>query len=815
MLTTVLTLRSADGLHELACELGSSIDLGSALECEIVLDGGATLPRHCVLRRSGERRFQISRAVPEARFTVNGVTAPELEVETPFQFGIGDEVITFDLTAEGELLPELPAWNEPEPPLVGTEARSSALPEEPPQAAQRPSRRDYLMQPTVLRQRVGERLGEVLLDVPLAAPLVVEEPAPAPPSEAIQDIQKTETTAERDASFPLRFACLVPCVLLTAAVFFWRHDDRQRMQMDDGEAGQTVLLTPCSVPERVLQSAMSLRLAGAAMLSAQLVMPLAESGETRATQELALALLASREFSEEALFLLRQAAEGGIRTALTDLADAVENPLNMARYGAESFQHLEFAARLGESAAWMPLGERLEQGLGVEKNLQRALEAYEKAQAAGDRRAAAKLAAKREALERVAAFLRSWNEVSVASLLDHVSSSSERYFGHEKPPIEALLRSEEQLRLLWPLRRVSLGGDAVVSPRSFERMEVTQSFQFELQRGERIARGSGVLMCVVAREEGGWRVVSAQDEIALKELLPAADQFVTASSLRALKPAFSRVEQVEEVRLEILEKMRGIEQTQDFKPALSLILDAMTAFPQEVFWRPFADKLCDRMAREFFMKGRWLDAAWSAPVRQLAATGSVSAMLLEGHLLMAGYGFSRDEKRGLTLYQQAFEVGKRRDARFYFAEALFQGNGTPQDLPKAGALALSFMMRSKHPLEAYLAAHLLWRKAEIDPSLWQDVYDTLSRVAEKHPPAKHLAAMVLLNHGNTTRERKTGFMALKAAAEAGVLEAMKNLSKCYQDGVGCEKDFQAATLWKQKAAVTVPLRRRHYTEFEE
>ena len=95
------------------------------------------------------------------------------------------------------------------------------------------------------------------------------------------------------------------------------------------------------------------------------------------------------------------------------------------------------------------------------------------------------------------------------------------------------------------------------------------------------------------------------------------------------------------------------------------------------------------------------------------------------------------------------------------------------------------------------------------------MYDTLSRVAEKHPPAKHLAAMVLLNHGNTTRERKTGFIALKAAAEAGVLEAMKNLSKCYQDGVGCEKDFQAATLWKQKAAVTGPLRRRHYTEFEE
>jgi len=310
-------------------------------------------------------------------------------------------------------------------------------------------------------------------------------------------------------------------------------------------------------------------------------------------------------------------------------------------------------------------------------------------------------------------------------------------------------------------------------------------------------------------------VVSARDEIVIKELLPASDQIAAAESLRELKPAFSVAEQMEETRLEILEKMRGLEESQDFKPALTLILNTAMTFPQEDFWRPFSDKLCDRMARDFFAHGRWLDAAWSAPVHQLADLGSVSAVLLEGHLLMAGYGYSRDEKRGLALYAKAFESGKRRDARFYYAEALFQGRGGPQDFEKAGALALSFMARSKHPLEAYLAAHLLWRKAEADPSLWQDVYDTLSRVAEKHPPAKHLAAMVLMNHGNTTRERKTGFAALKAAAEAGVLEAMKNLSKCYQDGTGCEKDFHQATLWKQKALVTQPPKRRHYTDFEE
>jgi len=819
----VLTLRSADGLHELACEMGSSIDLGSALECEVVLDGAAILPRHCVLRRIGERRFQISRAVPEARFTVNGVSAPELEVETPFQFGIGDELITFDLAAEGESLPELPAWDEPalmlgpvEPvPTVGAVAEKIAPQQEEAHSSARPGRRDYLMLPAALRQRGGERLGEVLLDVPPAVALVDEEPAAPSVSEAGKESKTTEEKAEGEASLPLMFAFLLVCVLMMAAVFFWQHYLDAGAKRDDDKGASSVFMTCDFAPEKVLQAATSLRLAGAAMLSAHLVMPLAESGDARAMQELALALLASGEFSEEAVFLLRQAAEAGTHDALSHLTEAVENPLNMARYSAESFQHLDFAARLGESTAWMPLGERFEQGHGVEKSLQRALAAYEKSRDAGDRRATAKLVAKREALERVAAFVRSWNEVSVATLLDHVSANSERYFEHEKPPMETLLRMEEQLRMLWPLRRVSLVGEAEVDLHSFERIEVMQPFQFELQRGERIARGSGVLTCEVAREEGGWRVVSARDEVALKELLPAADQFVTASSLRALKPALSRVELAEEMRLEVLEKMRGIEETQDFKPALALILDAATAFPQEVFWRPFTDKLCDRMAREFFMQGRWLDAAWSAPVHQLAETGSVSAMLLEGHLLTAGYGFSRDEKRGLALYQQAFEVGKRRDARFYYAEALFQGNGAAQDLQKAGALVLSFMTRSKHPLEAYLAAHLLWRKAEIDPSLWQDVYDTLSRVADKHPPAKHLAAMVLLNHGNSVRERKTGFIALKAAAEAGVLEAMKNLSKCYQDGVGCEKDFQAATLWKQKAAVTEPPRRRHYTEFEE
>lgn len=830
MSSTVLRLHSAEGLHELACPPDACIEVGSAPECDIVLEGATILPRHCRLRRVGETRFRIQRVAQAAWFTVNGVYGPDLEVETPFRFGIGAEEITFSLVMDGEEPSVLDEKEKPGVEAVTASVEQASVSQGP--IGMRANRRDYLLQPTAMRPRAGERVGEVVLadegeggrarprsggDV---GPVAVEDAKSRRerPRSDVGTAPLNDTQAEgEESSSALVFACLLICGLMIGGIFYWQHF-LDRMPLS---SAPSAVVVPHEFEARelstaeVIEAAADLRQAGMPMLAAHFLMPLAEEGNTGAARELALCFLASGEFGEEAVFLLRGAAEGGSHEALAELVKAVENPLNMGRYNAESFQHLDFAGKLGEASAWMPLGERFEQGHGVPKNLELAMEAYEKARSAGERRATTKLAARQEALECVAGFVRSWNEVSVATLLDHVSVSPKCYFTQEKPAMEVLLRMEEQMRSLWPLRRISVSDEARAKLASFEHIEVTQPFQFELQRGARIARGTGMLTCEVEREEVGWRVISAKDEIDIKELVPSGDQFVSAQSLRELKPAFSMEEQVEETRLEILEKMRGLEETQDFKPALTLILNTAMTFPQEEFWRPFADKLCDRMAREFFAQGHWLDAAWSAPVHQLAELGSVSAMLLEGHLLMAGYGYSRDEKRGLALYAKAFEAGKRRDARFYYAEALFQGRGGPQDFEKAGALALSFMARSKHPLEAYLSAHLLWRKAEVDPSLWQDVYDTLSRVAEKHPPAKHLAAMVLLNHGNTTRERKTGFTALKAAAEAGVLEAMKNLSKCYQDGTGCEKDFHQATLWKQKALVTQPPKRRHYTEFEE
>lgn len=800
MVPTVLTFHTADGLHELACPLGACMDVGTDVECEIALDGAEILPRHCTLTRTGERRFRIKRLDEAAKFSVNGVEAPELEVEVPFLFGIGGETITLDLVMEDEA---------PVPTETSAEASSSA----------RVSRRDYLLQPPTVRLRVPESVGEVRLqqspgsqapETPVTAP-----GPPDPPPDAIEAEEKAESGSDGPSSRVL-FAGLVFCVLMVGAILAWQHFLDAMPEPEKLPPPEPVVEIERELAdEDYLRAGVSLRRAGLPQHAARVLLPMAGLNNAEVTRELALAQMESGDFSGDPAGVFRRLAEDGSRRALADLVTVVESPLNPERHAAESCEHLEFATRLGEPTAWMPLGERLEQGLGVGKDLQAALASYKQAREAGDARAAAKLGAEHEALDRVAAFVRSWNEVSVAVVLDHVAAVPRRYFALEQPAMEAVLRMEERLRTLWPLRRISVMEGAASTLRSFEEVQVTQPFQFELQRGERIARGTGALTCEVRRGDGGWRIVSVTDKIEIKELLPAADAFVTARSLRLLAPAFTVEEQVEETRLEILDRLRGLEETQDFKPVLTLILNAAMTFPQEKFWRPFADKLCDRMAREFFSQGQWLDAAWAAPVHQLAEMGSVSAMLLEGHLLMAGYGYSRDEKRGAALYQKAFESGKRGDARFYFAEALFQGRGVVQDFDKAGALVLVLMSRSKHPLEAYLAAHLLWRKAEVDPSLWQDVYDTLSRVADKHPPAKHLAAMVLLQHGNTTRERKTGFAALQAAAEAGVQEAMRNLAKCYQDGVGCEVDPQAAALWKQKAAIAEPPRRRHYTEFED
>ena len=823
MALTVLTLRSQDGgEHRISCPLHGSLTMGSGERCDITFEGPGIHGRHCVLYHTGERTFQIIGVVAAAQFSVNGVIASELEVNAPFKFGIGGEIFEMDLAeGEEELLPE------PE------EAGGSGAETGEAMASARPSRRGYLLKPITLKPRAGARVGEVILPAfpppkaeeesaavpagPVAERPGAEEPVANPQPAAQTELAAKATAAgkaepEEEVSPSLLMMGLLVCGAMIAGVIYWPHHLDRLANEKPGAAAQPAGDVS---PEKTVRACAALRSAGAPLVAAQLLMPLAEQGDPAATQQLALALLESGGYGPEVMTLLHHTIKAGRHDALEDFVSVADDPENPARYTPEAFKNLKLAARLGAASAWMPLGERYEHGHGTEADIGQALAAYEKALAAGDRRAAAKLSAKQEALERVAAYVRSWNEVSVATLLDYVAAGQGRFYGLDHPAVEVLLRQEEELRTCWPLRRISVAEGARAEPETFDLIRVAQPYQFEVQRGERIARGKGVLTCTVQRDVADrWRITAAADRIELAELLPATEQFLNAESLRELKPAFTPREQMEEMQMEILEQTRGLELIQDFKPALVVVIKAVEKFPQETFWMPSADKLCDRMARQLFNEGKWLDAAWVENVHELALNGSVSAILLEGHLCAAGYGCKRDVARSVALYQQAFETSKRADARFYYAEALFQGNGVPQDIEKAGALLLSVKSRSRHPLEAYLVAHLLWRKAEHDPALWQDVYDVLSRVADKFPPAKNLAGMVLLNHGQTTRERKTGFAAIKAAAEEGVVEAMKNLSQCYQDGTACDQDLHQATLWKQKAMVTEPPRRRHYTEFE-
>lgn len=810
----VLTLRTEDGLHSLSCPVGTVLDVGGAPGCEITLEGEEVLEHHCLLQRMGELHFRVTAIAPSASFTVNDVSACDLGVDVPFRFGIGGETIEIDLVAEEEA--EAATAGRDEPSSTGGDATGH----EP--AATRPSRRDYLLQRSPLRLRPNPRAGEVVLEVAPMAPMAAVLPpvvqVPAVSDTPVVNAAPETAPVDEEESSSLLFVGLMVCAVMVAGIFWWQD------HLEAAGLSRPVVRTRSSSPlgapaitaADIIPASRALRLAGISMTAAHWLMPLAEEGRAEAALELARALHDAGKFGEEVICLLLQAAEGGTRQAWADLVRELDHKESSERHTEGTFKLLQRAAAMGEASAWMPLGERHEHGHGTEPDIRLAREAYEKALACGDERAQAKLSAEERAVQRVVAFTRSWNDVSVASLLDHISATPGHFFGLEHPQVDALLRMEEELRMRWPLRRVSVvpGGRAELE--TFDIIKVTQPFHFELEHDERLARGDGTLVCTVQRDEAGvWRVIDATDTIEVKELLPAREKFVSGTSLRELRAALTREERMEESHLHLVRETRGIEETQDFKAALAVLMSAVHEFPQDSYWRPFADIVCDRMARQFFADGRWLDQGWSQPVKELAEAGSVSAMLLEGHLLAAGYACQRDEARSTAMYQKAFEAGKRRDARFYYAEALFQGRGVPQDVPKAGALVLSFMSRSKHPLEAYLAAHLLWKKAEINPALWQDVYDTLSRVADKHSPAKHLAAMVLLNHGNTSRERKTGFAALKAAAESGVQEAMKNLSKCYMDGVGCKADLQAATLWKQKAAITEPPRRRHYTEFEE
>ena len=403
------------------------------------------------------------------------------------------------------------------------------------------------------------------------------------------------------------------------------------------------------------------------------------------------------------------------------------------------------------------------------------------------------------ALKALQAFLESWSTPNAADVLAHVTLSPANYFGVEKPDAEALVRLEEEFRSRWPVRRITLKDSVAQAKVAGDEMEAKQDFSFELRHETRIVRGSGTLTARLQKHEsGGWRCTSVQDVVEIAEALPSITAYGDQRSLRALQPALTELEQLQ-AHLESGENAA----------ALTLILRAAEQEPQAAAWRVAGDKACNSLARELFTTGALKQPGCIEDVKKLSALGVVSAQLLHGHLLRAGYGLARSIAGGEQLYREAYEASKAREARFYYAEALFIGG----EHEKASAIALAVMAGSQHPLECYLAAHLLWRKAELDPALWQQVYEIAARGATQHPPAKNLAGLVLLKHGETRTERAAGFKLIREAAEAGVTEAMKNLAACYEHGDGCEADAAEAARWKNLSLTSPPPPKRHYSEW--
>jgi hypothetical protein len=413
-----------------------------------------------------------------------------------------------------------------------------------------------------------------------------------------------------------------------------------------------------------------------------------------------------------------------------------------------------------------------------------------------------------DALAAAKAFLDSWNENDASGVLRFVSPAPANYFEMPNPASEQVLKLEEAFRDHWPQRTLRAEGTPTASRAGESRFEITQRYLFDLRGlNHRHVTGSGTLFVTLESvAPKTWLVTRATDKIELTTTEPSRDAFSPAVSLRDLQPVLSE----EELKLKAKDDLAALVKAGNAKATLTAILENAAKHPNETFWRFATDKTCDALSRALFAHGEWPDPTCLVEVQKLSELGVPTAMLLHGHLLRGGYLLPRNTAEGEVLYRQAYETTKSREARFYYAESLFIGG----EHPRASAIALATMVSSKHPLEAYLAAHLLWKKAELDPSLWQQVYETAARAATQHPPAKNLAGLVLLKHGQTTKERQAGFTLIQKAAEEGVTEAMKNLSACYEYGDGCDRNPTEAATWKTKSETTPPPPKKHFSEFE-
>ena len=659
-----LTLHTEEAAHSFPCPPQAVLVLGSSEACDLAFDGDDIAPRHMEIRRLGDSRFHLRSLSGEHRLNVNGVTASDLEVETPFRLRLGGDVIDFALATEAP---------KPSPASSGNR------------------RRDYMLGSARVRQRSSTPVPEPEPEpAPISTPLVVPPPFPSPPPPPVNHVRTLPPVSDPSKAAPIT----VP---------------------ESGDGWWVVaviagLLAPAGI-----------------YFGYQFIFP------------------NPKEIVPEAPKPKVVEAPTAKPVVKTAPAPAPASPTDTYR---------------------------------------------------------------EDALAAAKAFLDSWNENDASGMLRFVSPAPSSYFEMPNPSSEDVLKLEEAFRDHWPQRTLRAEGTPTASRAGESRFEITQRYLFDLRGlNHRHATGSGTLFVTLERvAPKTWLVTRAADKIELTTAEPLRDAFSPAVSLRDLKPVLNNDEMMQQAK----DQLAVLVKAGDAKATLTAILDNAAKHPNETFWRFATDQTCDALSRALFGTGEWPDPTCITEVKKLAEMGVTSAMLLQGHLLRAGYLLPRNIAEGEVLYRKAYETTKSREARFYYAEALFIGG----EHQRASAIALATMVSSKHPLEAYLAAHLLWKKAELDPSLWQQVYEIAARAATQHAPAKNLAGLVLLKHGQTTKERQAGFTLIQKAAEEGVTEAMKNLSACYEYGDGCPRNVAEAEAWNKKAASTPPPPKRHFSEFE-
>lgn len=665
-----LTLHTEEAAHSFPCPPQAVLVLGSSDSCDIAFDGEEIAPHHVEIRRIEDTRFQLRSLSTAHRLNVNGITASEMEVETPFRLRLGGDVLDFALASESPKASPTSVSNRRRDYMLGGSARMRQR-----------------ISPAPASARAPESEPE---PAPIAAPVVVPPPFPSPPPPPVNHVR------------------VLPPVSYSA--------------------GTTPVTEPASGDGWWVVAVIGGLLAPAAIyFGYQFLFPHPTANVREAPKPKAIEV-----------------------TAPKPVAKPTPPPVPAAP--TDTYREDAFAA--------------------------------------------------------AKAFLDAWNENDASGMLRFVSPAPSSYFEIPNPSSEDVLKLEELFRDRWPQRTFRAEDSPTATRAGESRIEITQRYLFDLRgQNNRHATGTGTLFVTLERAAPKtWLVTRATDKIELQTAEPSRDAFSPAVSLRDLKPVLNN----DEIMQQTKDQLAVLVKAGNAKTTLTAILDSAAKHPSETFWRFATDQTCDALSRALFATGEWPDPTCLAEVQKLSELGVPSAMLLHGHLLRAGYLLPRNIAEGEVLYRKAYESTKSREARFYYAEALFIGG----EHQRASAIALATMVSSKHPLEAYLAAHLLWKKAELDPSLWQQVYEIAASAATQHPPAKNLAGLVLLKHGQTTKERQAGFALIEKAAEEGVTEAMKNLSACYEYGDGCKRNEAEAEAWKKKAASTPPPSKRHFSEFE-